>query len=118
MSNRYIDFAIAANITKHIKSNLRQPATEKEQKRKNRVDDITDTPKKIWANEAHGRKVRQAQDAMNYRNEADRIHSLISSNRIPANRDQLYTARRRMLLQKYRQIVPPLVQEGGVYHHV
>ena len=117
MSNRYIDFAIAANISKHIKSQLRQPTTEKEQKRKNRVEDITDTPKKIWANEAHRRKVRQVQDAMNYRNEADRIHSLISSNRIPANRDQLYTARRRMLLQKYRQIVPPLVQEGGVYHH-
>ena len=42
MSNRYIDFAIAANITKHIKSNLRQPAAEKEQKKKKRVEDITD----------------------------------------------------------------------------
>jgi hypothetical protein len=118
MSNRYIDFALAANISNHIKKHLRQPTNEKEQKRQNRVDDITEAPKKIWGNEAHRRKVRQVQDAMNYRNEADRIHSLISSGRVPANRERIYRARQRMLEQKYKQIVPPLVSEGGVYHHV
>ena len=118
MSNRYVDFALASNINQHIKSHLRQPTNEKEQKRKNRVEDITETPKQIFGNEAHRRKVRQIQDAMNYRNETDRIHCLISSGRVPANRERLYRARHRMLEQKYKQVLQPLVSEGGVYHHV
>lgn len=118
MSNRYIDFAVVAGISQHIKNHLRQPTNEKEQKRKNRIDDITEAPKKIWANEAHRRKIRQVQDAMNYRNEADQIQSLIHAGRIPANRERLYRARLRMLEQKFNQVAPPLVSEGGVYHRV
>ena len=118
MSNRYIDFALFANISQHVRKHLAQPTNEKEQRRKNRVEDITDVPKRIWGNEAHRRRIRQVQDAMNYRNEADRIQSLVHSGRIPANRERLYRARQHMLEQKYRQIVPPLVGEGGVYHHV
>ena len=118
MSNRYIDFALAASVSQHVRKHLARPTNEKEQRRKNRVEDITETPRKIWGNEAHRRKIRQTQDAMNYRNESDRIQSLIHSGRVPANRERLYRARQRMLDQKFRQIVPPLVGEGGVYHHV
>ena len=119
MSNRYVDFALAANVSKRLKKHLAQPTNEKEQRRKNRVEDITEVPRKIWGNEAHRRKVRQAQDAMNYRNEADRLLSQYHANRIPANRTRLYEARYNMLRNKYRQAVPPpMVHEGGVYHHV
>ena len=119
MSNRYIDLALAANVNKHLKKHLAQPTSEKEQRRKNRVEDITEVPRRIWGNEAHRRKVRQVQDAMNYRNEADRLLSLYHANRIPANRMHLYGARYSMLRNKYRQSVPPpMVHEGGVYHHV
>lgn len=118
MSNRYVDFALMANVGQHIKKQLMQPTNDKQQKRKHRVEDITDVPKRIWGNEAHRRKVRQVQDALNYRNEADRIHGLINAGRIPNNRERIYRARHRMLLHKYQQVVPPLVGEGGVYHHV
>jgi len=119
MSNRYIDLALAANISKHLKKHLAQPTNGKEQRQKNRVEDITEVPRRIWGNEAHRRKARQVQDAMNYRNGADRLLSLHHANRTPANRMHLYGARCNMLRNQYRQSVPPpMVHEGGVYHHV
>ena len=89
MSNRHIYFELLANVSQHVRKHLAQPTNEKVQRRKNRVEHITETPKKIWGNEARRRKIRQAQDAMNYRNEHDRITSLIQSNRVPANRERL-----------------------------
>lgn len=118
MSNRYADFALHTNVSKHLKAHIAQPTNDKEQRRKNRVDDMTETPKKIWGNEDHRRKIRQVQDAMNYRNEADRIHGMINANRVPANRHRIYLARHRMLTRKYQQIASPLIAEAGVYHHV
>ena len=93
LRNRHTDFALASNISQHIKNHLRQPTNEKEQKRKNRVEDMTETPKQIFGNEAHRRKVRQIQDAMNYRAETDRMHSFKTSGRVPANKERLYRAR-------------------------
>lgn len=118
MSNRYIDFSRAAlGGAPTVTPKLQQPTTEKEQKRRNRVEDITEEPKKIWANEAHRRKVRQMQDAMNYRNEVDRIRSTIHSGRIPANREHLYRSRLHLLEQKLKYI-EPLVSESGKFHHI
>lgn len=118
MSNRYIDFSRAAlGGALSVIPKLQQPTTEKEHKRKNRVEDITEEPKKIWQNEAHRRKVRQMQDAMNYRNEVDRIRSTIHNGRIPANRAHVYNSRLRLLEQKLKHL-EPLVAESGKFHHI
>jgi hypothetical protein len=119
MSNRHIDFGLLAkgSTASKMKSHLQHPTNQKEQKRKNRIEDITDAPKKIWGNNAFKLKLRQMQDAKNYRNEADRVHSMIHEGRIPANREHLFRARLHMLRQHVRHL-EPLVAEGGRYHHV
>lgn len=118
MSNRYIDFSrVALGAAPRVMPKLQQPTNEKEQKRKNRVEDITEAPKKIWSNEAHRRKVRQMQDAMNYRNEIDRVRSNIHSGRLPANRERLYRSRLHLLEQKLKYL-EPLISESGKFHHI
>jgi hypothetical protein len=118
MSNRYIDFSrVALGGTPRVFAKLQQPTNEKEQKRHNKIEDITEAPKKIWGNEAHRRKLRQMQDAMNYRNEIDRIRSTIHSGRVPGNREHLYLGRLRLLEQKLKY-TEPLISESGQYHHI
>jgi len=118
MSNRYIDFSrVALGAAPRALPKLQQPTTENEQKRKNRVEDISEVPKKIWGNEAHRRKIRQMQDAMNYRNEIDRVKSTIHSGRLPANRERLYRSRLQLLEHKLKYM-EPLVSESGKFHHI
>ena len=118
MSNRYIDFSrVALGAAPSVIAKLQQPTNEKEQKRRNKIEDISDAPKKIWGNEAHRRKLRQIQDAMNYRNEIDRVRSTIHSGRIPANREHVYRGRLRLLEQKLKYL-EPLIAESGKFHYV
>ncbi len=118
MSNRYVDFGhIAKGTTATMTSHLQQPTMGKDAKRRNRIQDITDAPKKIWGNNAFRYKLKLMQDAQNYRNEADRVHSMVHERRIPANREHLFRARLHLLRQHLRHL-EPLVAEGGRYHHV
>ena len=118
MSNRYTDLAqIAKGSTSTMKSHLQHPTMNKEAKRKNRIDDITEAPKKIWGNNAFRQKLKLMQDAKNYRNEAESVHSMIHERRIPANREHLYRARLHMLRQHIRHL-EPMVTESGRYQHV
>jgi len=117
MSNRYNDFSQFTPQSKAlIRKHLAQPTTEKEMKRKNRVKDITEEPKKIWANNAHIRKLKLMQEAMNHRNEIDRLRSDLYNNRIPGNREHIF--RKRMhVLQNRLNYITPIVSEHGTYHH-
>jgi hypothetical protein len=119
MSNRYIDFSniVYGRPTATVKKHLQNVTTEKENKRKNRVQDLTEQPKRIFANNAFRIKLKQMQDAMNLRNEVDRVHSDIHSGRIPANRERLYRTRLNLLRDHLRHL-EPLISEGGHYRHV
>ena len=119
MSNKYIDFGVYATprMSSAVKTTkyLQRPTNEKEQKRKNRIEDISENPRKIWANNAYVQKVRLMQDAQNYRNEVDRLRSMVSDNRIPANRRQLYRGRLDAIENHLRRIHPMIAQHGE-YH--
>ena len=53
MSNRYIDFSqFTPQIKSLVREHLKNPLTEKDMKHKHIVEDITQEPKKIWANNA------------------------------------------------------------------
>jgi hypothetical protein len=120
MSNRYVDFSsyMHQNISPATKQlrHLQKPTNEKEEKRKNRIQDITENPKKIWANNAFVQKLKLMQDAQNYRNEIDRIRSIVNDNRIPANRRHLYRGRLHILEENMRHL-RPIISEHGEYHH-
>lgn len=119
MSNRYTDFLQYVRMSESSKStrHLQQPTNEKEQRRKNRIEDISENPRKIWGNNAFKNRVRLMQDAMNYRNEVDRIRSDVHERRIPANRRHMYQNRLALLEGKLRYL-EPIIAEGGRYHHV
>jgi len=118
MSNRYIDFSrVALGAGPRALPKLQQPTTENYHSRKNRIEDISEVPKKIWGNEAHRRKIRQMQDAMNCRNESARIKSTMRSGRLPANRERFYQSRLRLLEHKLKYL-EPLLGESGKFHHV
>ena len=115
MSNRYVDFShIAKGTTATMKSHLQQPTMSKDAKRRNRIKDITTEAKTMWGNNAFRHKLKLMQDAQNYRNEADRVHSMIHERRIPANREHLFRARLH-LLRQHLQHLKPLVRESGRY---
>lgn len=117
MSNRYIDFAaMLGNTTQHARY-LQRPTNEREEARKNKIKDISENPKKIWGNNAFRYRVKQMQEAMNYRNEIDRLKSMIHDGRIPANRRELYRGRLTLLEQKLIYL-KPLITEHGEYQHV
>ena len=118
MSNRCIDFGVytTPRVSSAVKTTkyLQRPTNEKEQKRKNRIEDISENPRNM-ANNAHVQKVRLMQDAQNYRNEVDRLRSMVSGNRIPSNRRQLYRGRLDAIENHLRRIHPMIAQHGE-YH--
>ena len=118
MSNRYVDFGLLAKgAANTAKSNLQQPTMSKNAKRRNRIEDITDAPIKIWGNNAFRQKLKLMQDAKNYRNEVDRVHSMIHEGRIPANREHVFRTRLHLLRQHLRHL-EPIISEHGRYQHV
>ena len=125
MSNRYIDLGAIARSShtlthpssKHIKSHLQRPTNEKEQKRKNRIEDISAEPKQKRANNAFRLRLKQMQDAKNYRNEADRLHSMIHEGRVAGNHRHVY-ASRLIVLRRHLVHLQPMIAEHGHYHHV
>ena len=101
MSNRYFDMneyylrSISQPIGPKHYSQLRKanPKMQKYMQRvkefPERVEDLTEMPKRIVGNNYFRFQVLMAQQASNYKREQERIISEINENRIPANRSIL-----------------------------
>ena len=60
-----------------------------EKERLNRVEDITELPKRIYKNNMFRHQVLLAQQARNYSREKERLIGEINNHRIPANRARI-----------------------------
>lgn len=123
MSNRYFDMDLVrisrnrhdlAPLSKAMKEHMRMPTAEKEKKNKQIVNDITEGAMRIVTNNAYANKIRQLQDAANYRNELERINGLIKARRIAKNRLPIYRGRMEALKKELEQI-QPIITEGGKF---
>ena len=57
------------------------------------------------------------QEAMNHRNEIDRLRSDIAHHRIPALREPMFRQRLHVL-EKRMEYLDPIISKHGDYHHV